>query len=239
MKSTIYRKYIYILLLISIAGKSDKLCAQNFQEDQRAMHRFYQEQIAYKADVKVEIFAQENDKVPMMVKEASLRKNGNRFNYKIDETEMLMTEKELIMVNSNDKVVLYRKISKKEYEAAQRVYYLKELDSILSVYDSVQFHGIKQGKKAYTVFTSQKWIQKTELFLDADKNYLREVIYHYHPKLNKNVGKVEIAFLNTESNPAFTPDLFSENRFVVKSGKTIQLSPNYSKYRLNVVDYED
>src|SRR5690606_33262435 len=119
------------------------------------MHLFYKTQKSYKTDVRVEIYS-DKSRSPIMVKEALVRKNDSRFFYKMEETELLLTEKELIMVNHSNHVVLYRQIEKKEYEAIQKDYYSQQLDSILSKYDSVKYEGVKNNKKYYTVYSSKK-----------------------------------------------------------------------------------
>jgi hypothetical protein len=212
--------------------------AQDLSADLDAMYKTYAGMQSFKSDVKVEVFSAAEASSRIMTRKASIRKEDENFYYRIDNTEMLLTENGLIMANNGSRQLIFRKLGGKELEATRKAYLTSQLDSALLKHDSVVYHGTASGLKHYTVYTAKNMISRTELYLHASDNTLSSLTYFYNPQLMKNAFKTEITF-SSQSVSDFPDTIFSEENYLIKTGKLYKPAGKYASYKLNIIDDED
>jgi isopropylmalate/homocitrate/citramalate synthase len=148
--------------------------------------------------------------------------------------EMLMTEKSLIMVYNSQKKMIYRDIDKKEAAALKRNAYTSSLDSTMLNYDSLKYHGVENHFKHYTIYTSKKIINKTELYINEHSGMIERLTYFYNPNLYKDIYKVEVHFKQLHQGNEKNEEV-SEQKFITRIDKKIQKSLQYSNFDLSII----
>ncbi len=221
------------ILLVFISGGY----AQDLKSDIIQMNTYYKITDKIGLETKVNIYNSAGGKVSTQRME--LKRNGNNFVYKVDNTEMLVTKDYVIMVNNLEKNIMVRGIDPKEWEIIHNTTYKVNMDSVIEKYDSVKFERTEENLKHYTIYSSKKLIKKTDLWLDGETGRISKMVYLYNQKLYKEIGKVEIFFMVLPNDFLNDKKLFQEARIIVRQGNDYKTAQEYSKYKLNIVNNEN
>lgn len=225
------RFFLFLLLLQGIAY------GQDLKKDLMSLYGQYAVAPSFKIVMKIQVYNSTSPAAPFLKQEASISKKENSFHHVMEGTEMLMTEHSLIMLNKPQRVMLYRKISKKEYNSFEKNMLTSSLDSTILNYDSVSYRKEKGNMKKYSIYTTKKVINKTDLFFNGETNEIEKIIYYYDNKRYKDISKVEIDFNQTSGSE--NPEVFSETYFISGTGKGLKPSSRFSNYHLSIVQNED
>jgi outer membrane lipoprotein-sorting protein len=212
------------------------VCGQDFKADMADMNHFYLGLKDFQADVRIDVYSNNNKQVPSHTRKAELKKKGEQFLYKLDKTEMLLNEQELIIMSPDEKILTYRKIAKEEFAATKFDYFTLQADSLLKTYDSVRYEGISNGRKTYVIYSAKKLVQKTFLVIDSKEKYIVSMTNYYNPKVLKSIGRVEILYQNINSSPVFPDALFDDRQYITKLNGKIQAAVQYKGFMLNLVN---
>jgi hypothetical protein len=213
------------------------LSAQDLRKDMDNLMRYYQNVETFKSDVQVKVFKSPKDNSPL-IRNASICKKGRDFYYELAEQKMLVSEQSILMVYETQKNIIYKAISKKDYDQYLKNLVVSNLDSIISKYDSVRFEGVSEDSKHYTIYTAKGIISKTDLYLNSN-NAIDKVTYFYNENFWGSYFKVQINFKNNSVLSQADLKLFSDKKYITKDGKNIRLAPAFSSYHLILTDYED
>lgn len=161
-----------------------------------------------------------------------IRKNGDHFYYQTGDTRMLVSPTLLLMINEQEKDILYRSIGRDEYEQFLKNSLSSNMDSVIASYDSVSFRRLDSGARSYTIHTSKGMIAKTELTLDAEG--FRHIVYYYNSSVAGAGYRADITFRQV---PGAAHDAaFTAEHYVTRSGKEYRLTPAFRSYRLTPAD---
>jgi hypothetical protein len=205
--------------------------SQDITSDLKKTFESYSTRQALSIDIAVVAYATTN-KIAMQQK-ATLLKQGEQFFYRLEDTEMLVTQKNVLLVNHYNKTIVFRAIDKKEYEYIQKTKLGWELDTMLANVDSIRYEA-KGNNRYYEIFSAQRPIHKTDVLLDVSSERFDKITYHYNQTLEGNISRIEITF-QENNNPVSTAD-FSEKKYIVREGSKYKLSNLFRNYDLKIVD---
>ncbi len=225
-------KILFLLLMLC----SSFSFAQDMKLDLKKMGESYQKAEIFAADLTIEVQYTEN--TPLQIHQnAKIRKVENNFYYALGNSETIITDHLLIMVNKGNKSIFVRALEEKEQELIAKKYYTTGIDSVVSRYDSAIYIGTGKYGKQYDIFSAKQMIEKTSLFLDSSTGYISKVIYGYNKKISKELYKVVITFVYPDHTNE-DEKLLKEATYLVKVGTSYKPAPKYLNYEINKVDNE-
>jgi hypothetical protein len=226
------RQLFFVLLFISF---SLPVFSQDLKKDMQNMVSYYNNAASLSINIKVNVY-QDKSSSASLAQNAKIRKKGRNFFYELNDTRMLLSEKSLLMIHENEKDILCRDITSKEYDEFLKNFITSNLDSVISSYDSLKFKGNIDNDKYYVVYTPKGAIVKTDLYINASSHGLSKLVYYYNDLLGAYY-KVEIFFNN--STATVDNDVFSEEKYIIKSGGKYKLTPAYSNYHLIIAEHDE
>lgn len=228
-----------ILLYISFWILGTSLHGQDLKADVRAMGNYMQLVPSLKSGISMSVFYRHDKKKPQIQNNLLWCKNGHSYYYRLADRELFLNENALIMTELPQKTLFYTKANKKELDALIKQLYGTAADTLVQHYDSVQFKGVEEGRKHYTIYTSKKDIQKTELYLDAKTLLLSHLVYYYHPKRFQELDKVEVHYENSQPSDEEVHRYLEEQSFLtVGPKKKLTPSAHYKGYKTHWIESE-
>ncbi len=212
------------------------LNAQNYAADIRTALKAY-EAPKLQLNVEVNVYPDYGAQQPSHVYKAELKKDGNNFYSKLENTRMLLNDKYLIMIYDKDKRVICTERDKKSEKAMRKNSDpTEQLDTLLKKNDSIIYGGVVNNAKVYTIYTGKSLIRRTEIHLDSKTGFIRSLVYYYNEQLVPNGNKVRVDYV-TNTSPTFSSSEFSEKRFVVFGrGDAITAGTECLSYKVIYVD---
>lgn len=206
--------------------------AQVLTDDLAKTYEYYYNKEYYSVKILIEVYSTANQK--MMTQHAEINKLGNLFLYKMEDSEMLISESNVILLNHYNKTIVRRSISPEERASMTQMRLAGQLDSVIVKYDSVRYQNTVD-QKIYNVFTSAKMISRTEIVLDNHTNGFTKLTYYYKKKKDSKLDRVEMAFQKSEKQ-IIPSVLFSEEKYIIKEGTSYKAAPAFHNYELNIVN---
>jgi hypothetical protein len=211
--------------------------AQSFKKDMEAMYNAYLKATDFYAKVDVKMYERTKDTKPNIRRNAIIRKSNYNFFYELDNNKMLMNNKCVVMVDGDNKTVVYKEGKRNKKSSIPDVV-APNFDSLLTDYDKVVYKGIYGKNKLYSITLKNANVKQIDLYLDQDKKWLKKIVYHYNEAIYKIDSRVVITFNGVTDKPNFSKTQFSERQFVVKQNGEMKLTTNYKSYRLIKMDAE-
>lgn len=205
--------------------------AQSFKNDLEAMYSSYTKATDFYAKVEVKMYEKAIDTKPTKHRKATIRKSGWNFLYDIDDTKMLMNDKCAVIVNKEEKIIVYKKGERADLSSVPEIV-TPDFDSLLANYDKVVYKGFKGNNKLYTIILEDSHIKQVDVYLDKDKKWLKKMVYYYNKAITDVDSRVVVTFSGISDQPNFSKTQFSEKQFVIKQKGKMTLHPNYKSYRL-------
>lgn len=213
--------------------------AQDFADDIQKMHAYYSTADTLDLDISMEVFRSGQDKDPYLTYKASVYKSGKNYYYRLEDTQLIMTEKALITIYNRQKQMVYRLVDKDSWQQTARGLYAGALDSLLQQTDSVIFAGRKNENSLYYIYTNSL-ISKTELHLDPESGRIRYLAYYYNTSLPSGVYMVKAFFdEKSEMTPSMSRALFDERSYIVFSEGKIRPAASYITYDLSIISNDN
>ena len=223
--------YISLLLCLLILGISQQVNGQDFKADVKKMHASYNDTDYFYAEVAVNAYGHSSEHVPLLTRNAVIRKKGNKFHYSLEGKTMLFNDRYAIMVSNRDKIILYEEVEQGE-DVSVADLVTPDLDSLLVGYTDVQFIGLEAGLKHYRIEKKDSGINKVDLFLNEKSLLLSKVIYWYNSTLFEHEKMAVIEFNNISISDDFNASVFSEDQFVVQENGKLKPASDYSDYQV-------
>ena len=205
--------------------------AQNLEEDIRNMQELYTMTKNFSANISIKVFEGEEEKKLVESRKAEIRKQGNEFFYKIGHLTILINKQFHLMINNKQKTILLDELSGPISLDWQKQL-IPGIDSTLQQFEQINFIENKDGVKKYLLINKDKAIDKIELFLDADKYYLRKLIYQYNPAISGQDGYAIIDFEQVSTSPNTSASIFSEKRFIQRTGNRFKGADAFKDYEV-------
>lgn len=169
---------------------------------------------------------------------AELRREGSKVYYKVMHLEYLFVPGKSYMVDHKSKTISYSIYDNSKVVKFDRL--MPNMDSVLSVYDSVVYKGMVFGKRKYCIYSAASIIKYTELYFDPITSFVSKLVYQYNPEHIDEDATLIVEYTDVDFNPMFRKDEFSESRFVSVSGGNRSPVSTYYGYRVEraITDFD-
>lgn len=161
-------------------------------------------------------------------KSVTLKKKGNRFLYDLEDFTILINAKHVITIDKDDKSISVTNHSQQE----QTNNIAPQLDELMDDMKGVEYKGIVNGNKMYSVQLEDDLYDKAEFYIDNAKSMYVRIIYYYKSSEAHAFRKAVIDFQNTDTKTPLSEDIFSENRYIKIAQGRIYPSGNYRNYSI-------
>jgi hypothetical protein len=156
-----------------------------------------------------------------------IKREGSNYWYQVENNEMLMNEKYLIVVDNEARQISYSKRSI-ETEAELQKSYRFNLDSIFTQYEKPQFIGKEEGADHYLIPEKKGAIKEVHFYIVPETKKVKEIAYRYHE------GQyATIRFIVFDTNPVFDADTFSASKYITEVNKKIVPSRFFRNFNLS------
>jgi hypothetical protein len=230
-----YRCLQPLLICLLTCLLSMPLPGQDLKQDMEKMVQNYtrQENLSIKTQVRFYNSAVAGAR-PTMSITSSVKKRGTAYLYETSDSDILINEQFLLMVHRKDKKIVYKPHTKEQYSASLRNMTTANIDSILTLNDSIRYLGIKNGGRTYSIFNARASIRHADITFDSSDARLRYIVYHY-AKGKEAAAKAEIEFIYEEAATG-KEDSFLESHYVERKNKILVPAPAFKAYKVMEVN---
>lgn len=218
---------ITVTMLLSIIV----LSAQDLKADFAKMQQAYLEAETFSSTMRMKVYEGESRSTTVMTKTAKLKRSGDQYWYKVDQQTMVMNQKYMLMINGDQKVIVYGKRGEEAFFNPATVQ-LPDLEEWMERYESIEFNGTKEGVKHYSIQVEEGAVSNIELYIDATTFLIKKMIYDYKVPAYKQNNTIEVVFTEFDLNPKFEKNQFSEKNYVQNLKGELKTTESYSNYRL-------
>jgi hypothetical protein len=160
-------------------------------------------------------------------------KSSHALYYTTSTVKYFLNDEISIMVFMEPHKVMWSPVKEKDFnEISKPTNLLLLTDSLFKRADSIQYNGLINSEKSYTIFYSKQSIVKITILFDDKNAMLKRITYFYNKNSSNGVLKSTIEvkrFICAAHDILITR---SEKDFVIAEGKKIKLSPLYKGYSL-------
>lgn len=225
----------YIILFAVLLGSYNLAITQTFEEDIKGVYESYRKTDQFQTNIIITVY---NFKEQPVIQKAQIKKSGNNFHYFIDTRKVLMNNKYMITVNSDQKeIVVADALSKDVLNAT--AFGEDQMKEMLKKVDTIIDNGVTKGIHNYTIISKNSMIEKMELSINQKFKMLSKVIYHYNSEAGLNSTKVIIEYKGITSNPSFTTTEFNEKQYILKNKGELIPSLAYKGYEIIEITSSD
>ena len=218
---------------------------QNIKADVAAINKAYKSMNKVSLSFELNMFENYQTQHVYYTQHALIQKNGNATFQKFDESECINTRDYSVMVDNEDKEVVYapKKISFEYDDPSIAI----NLDTLLQFCKSYQFKKISKDVFSYSLMLPENYPNYNQIvfYFDAKTYFVQKIIFYCEEddisvdneaeKLAKS--RIEINYKDINTRPTFNPNDFSYQKYLVKSGNTFKLKPELKNYHLTVLSF--
>jgi outer membrane lipoprotein-sorting protein len=219
--STLFYSAVACLLCSNILAQSNQQ-AVNFREIALRMKKQYAQASKMHIQMAVSVF-EDAVKEPFYQLTAAVKKDGENYFYHIDQQEILMNEKFMIVVDHSVKEIYCSRRNARTLQDPVQV----SLDSLLSIYGDPSFVGEANGSDHFRLMLKNGFISQIDLHIDKLRSVFSKVEYHYETD-----HYAVIDFKIFDSQPVFEPEIFDERRFITVGNGKYETSPSFRGYKV-------
>ena len=234
MNKLIFIRFFCLGLLLSWGWQGN---TQNLEEDLTKGYEWIGSADSYDGKINVKAYERSGHTTPVYSTIVSIKKAGHQYHYTMDQTEVLINEQCMVTVLHDEKEVRY--MARKETEDHSIKMdddWLKNLQLDQFKDDpskaSVKFMGSSNGMKHYQVTYTGHYLSKADIYLDNQTLFFKKLVYHYDPDFESSAEKTVITFERSQTNVTFSPQTFSESKYVLSSQSKLTLTPKFKAYDL-------
>lgn len=181
-------------------------------------------------DVEVRLFETETAPGNLMGT-ALLRKNKDKYYSKFLSTELISTSSGTVILDHNVREISYLPEDGKRKRKDQ---FIPQIDTSISINDSIVYRGVNGGVHQLEIFHRSGYIVRTVYTLSTT-SFLPEKITYFYAAANEedDLGafKSELTYTHISFEPIQT-DLFSEKKYIVRTGDVVKPAPAYATYHI-------
>ena len=209
-------KWINVIFLVCAAARG--LLAQDFKQDVIELQKEFENMTSVHIVMDVKAYGNVKEARPYFQLHVDVKKQGNRYRYVYGDTEMLMNDNYLVMVNKTERqIAVTKRDVRSEAVIAKSMHF--NLDSMISTIGTVEYKGEVSGVRQYTVPASKR-VPETDLYIEVQTKSLFRIQYHY-----PEGQLVNIDFKTFDKQPVFADNTFNEANYVtVVKDKAIPVS---------------
>jgi hypothetical protein len=214
------RPVALFLLTASIAQ------AQDFKNILKEMREEYTRSATLRVAIELVVY-DSAENVPFYKQGMIVTRSGDNYRYEMEENEMLLNDKYLIMVDNASKQISFTHRNKAAEQEMQKALQFNP-DSVLALYESFQYVGRADGAEHFYVKEKRGPIDEVHFYIMMETRKLTGMAYKYH-----GGQYASIRFHAFEKDVVFGADTFSESRYVTMVNKKMMPSPSYRQYKIS------
>ena len=225
-----YKSYISLLIFLLPLI----LLAQNLGNDLAKINEAYADK-SFQVKLQYDWFASYGSTEPIESQTGEIAMKGISYFQQMGATETLFTEAYSVLVHHEEKLVMIQPAIARP-DPSQ----LPDLDSALSMCEEVIFEPYDEEYLSYTFYFREgesQYERFTVIYSKAD--FLLQKLIFYLPAgavqmegITDEPPRYEVTYTKTSLNPTFSPNAFSERRYLAKRGDEFVLNSAYKMYRL-------
>jgi hypothetical protein len=174
----------------------------------------------------IKVYDQNSGGSLMFNETAEVKKDGNKFLYKLGGNDMLMGEAYIVSVDRGEALITISKRSKIDEKKLESLFPVS-IDSILSHYSPPQYLGQSSDGHHYRLVQKKGAIKQMDIYLDAQNGLPKVMEYDY-----QDGQHVLVSFGEFNPKPLFVSGLFDEGNYVkLSKGKATGVG-TFSKYQV-------
>jgi len=232
MSNKTFIKALIFLLLISF--NTPKIWGQNLKKDFETLQSLYQNLENFHTKMEVNIYdLNKNTAEPYLQKHCEISKMGTALIYHIDEMSMMKNSKELIMIDHQSKYLFWGEPSKKVKKQKVKDLMLPNIDSLLTLYETIDYKGIKNGAKVYHLKFKNLTFSRAILAIDEKTGFIKKLSYGYEQGIIKQKIWVETIFESTSAAPDFDKRIFKKSFYLKTEGAACTPLGAYKAYKVS------
>jgi len=187
--------------------------AQDFHQAMTDLQEQYGNLDVVHVVMKVDVFEEAASTTPVSSMEVEISKKNNEYLYRYGDTEVLFNNKLMIFVNHSARAIV---CSTRDMDSEKGLVPQVDIsmDSILSRYDLVSYHGEQAGNHHYRIENKTGSIRVIDLYVNSSTKLVSKLSYLYEGK-----QYVTIDYKLFDRNPAFDNTYFHEQTYVLATGK--------------------
>lgn len=203
--------------------------AQNITEDIKKMTEVYTTAKALNIEMKVKVWSEDYLITDMT---ARVIKNNQNVVYQYADKEFFLNESGLLMIHNNHQRMIYRSVSKQEYEASMRSLVSMQTDTLLNQ-GAVVYKGKKDGRKIYEISNPDGLIAATRLVINLDFT-IHSIKYIYNQELAGQQAEVVITmnYLDITQDQKY----LSSDYYYTKGKEGLIPSMHYQNYTISQLE---
>ena len=163
---------------------------------------------------------------PYYKQQVSIKRDGDNYWYQVEENEMLLNEKYLIMLDREARQITCSKRSLEAEKELQRNIEFN-VDSIFALYPSPEYMGTNDGAAHFKFVEKNGPIAEVHFYVRKEHDYLKKMEYKY-----RGGQFASIQFVVFKKNVKFEPNTFSETQYVTEEKRTIRPGRFFHQYQL-------
>lgn len=219
--------------------------AQNIKADIAAINAAYRKYDKLSLNFELNMFETYQSQRVYYTQKAVVQKNGSSTFQKTDDNECINTPDYSLMVDREEKDIVYA--PKKTTFNPADVSITGSVDSVLKFCKSVTFKKISDQMFSYSFVMPDSYPDYNQVifFFDPQQFLIRKIIFFCeeddisvdNEKERLSKSRIEISYTNINTNPKFSNQDFSYERYLVKSGNKFLLKPELKNYHLTVLSF--
>ena len=224
------------IVLICCCIFSSSLIGQDLETDLRKMHETYNSLDSWSMEIKVKAFKDIREEGKLFTSGKTMKK-GDKIYKIMEKQEMVVNGEEMLIIDHKDREIILGNSGVNINEAKSFDF---SLDSMLAYGAEVDFIGINNGIKTYSITVPDASIGK--MVLSIDKQYmLRKLVYFYEvqPGWDNAFEKVESEYINKSLTVADETYFDFENYILTKNKFNPQPVSKYKNYRVVIKQYDE
>ncbi|MCF6361067.1 MAG: hypothetical protein L3J29_09945 [Cyclobacteriaceae bacterium] len=181
-----------------------------------------------KASIKV--FNTETNEV-LLTNEAEIMRKPGAFYKNLGNLEVLSTPNYYVTANHQAKIITYLPQGVPEQQQLDMEELLPSADSLLNLYLSYEYLGVKSTIKTYKIIPKVAWLKAMVIQMDANDNLVK-IHYDYDESVYGMPYGVDVTYTIFDLNAQFNASDFSKTKFITQHDYQLTPSKAYADFRI-------
>ncbi|HXC03313.1 MAG TPA: hypothetical protein VNZ86_01100 [Bacteroidia bacterium] len=203
------------------------------KEDLVKMNMKYGQSKSMSMHIAVKVFENKSQASDPTVYSGIMKKSKEGYYSSLKGLTTLMNDHCSLLVDDNQKLIVYGTGSAKNMNAFQEKDIAPMLDSMLYKNNKVELKSSGAGSKVYQITTGTgSFYEKMEVRLGVPNYTLDEIIYYYKTTEEAPGSKVVVSYSSVNLDAPLSSSDFSEKKFVEKKGSRFVGIGKYAGYKI-------
>ena len=230
-----YRFLISIFLLFTA-----NCFAQIAKDDFAAINKTYSSSNHLSMKMKYEVFKNKNATSALQVENGEVQRNGNASHTRIAKTETIQTDKYTLIVDHEDKNISVLGSDQTKPSENNDKLYMVDLEKLLKLCSKVEFKKENDRQNSYLMAIPSSEYSEVKIIYNKKTMFIEKMVLFYSQAQNleekeeapKEPPRLEITYSEINTNPNFSNDDFTYDKFVEKHNGKFRCKELYKGYTI-------